>query len=51
MELTNGTTYTISKEPVTVIGKTQDGRIIVQSNSGMQLTLAVSVLQKLVDKQ
>lgn len=52
METTNGTTYTISKERVTVIGKTEDGRVIIQStDDGGQLILAPSVLQKVLDKE
>ena len=52
MDFTNGTTYTISGEKVTIIGKMGDGRIILQSNSvGLQIYIAPNVMPKLVDKQ
>lgn len=50
MDVSNGTRYTISGVPVSIIGKTGDGRIIIQSPSGMQLDLYPSVLEKMIDR-
>lgn len=51
METTNGTTYTIGGTRVTIVGKTEEGWLIVQTPAGMDFTWPVDFLEKIVDKK
>lgn len=51
MDVSNGTRYTIAGVPVTIIGKTGDGRIITQAPSGLQVDFSPTIFERLVDKQ
>lgn len=50
MDFTNGTVLMIASVPVSVIGKTGEGRIIVQLPSGMQINFMPAMLTMVVDK-
>jgi hypothetical protein len=49
--MTNGTMFTINTVPCTVVGKTEEGRVIVQTESGMQINFTPEMLSRVKDEQ